>query len=93
MKTKARKIERYVIRVHHVEDPRSSTEILVTKKQLAHINAVPVGEPFFLSRFYCMENSNRDQSGDTVRHADGTLWWKSYQGKALAPMPTTTAVQ
>jgi len=92
MNTKARRVTRYVIKVNHPNE-RYWTEVFVTRKQLDHINAVPVGKPFFMSRWYCMENSDRDQSGDHVRHADGTLWRVPLKHELVDSKPLTDRVQ
>ncbi|HZT34385.1 MAG TPA: hypothetical protein VFA15_00585 [Nitrososphaera sp.] len=50
MKIKSRKAELYMISVSIINGIRP---IYVTKKQLAKLNALPVGKEIFLSRYYC----------------------------------------
>jgi hypothetical protein len=51
MKIKSRKAELYMISVSTIKGLRP---IYVTKKQLAKLNALPVGKEIFLSRCYCL---------------------------------------
>jgi len=52
MKIRFRKVELYMIYVPTIN--RTSRLIYVTKKQLEKLNALPVGQEIFLSRFYCL---------------------------------------
>jgi hypothetical protein len=52
MKLHRRKLELYMIYVPIIN--RTFRFIYVTKRQLAKLNALPVGEEIFLSRFYCL---------------------------------------
>ena len=52
MKIQRRKLQLYVIHVHDIN--RIIRRIYVTRKQLAKLNALPVGKEIFLSRAYCL---------------------------------------
>src|SRR5437879_6561936 len=56
MKIKNRKAELYMINVSIING--AIRPIYVTRKQLAKLNALPVGKEIFLSRCYCLLNGD-----------------------------------